>query len=153
MSTKYTLRVIEKFSDEEKKRMVSQFLRRNEEDGIGLERYAALIGISRYTFRDWYRDPRYNEKWSELRGKKAGSEPQSDDDRYQSERAERIIADFQKRQESEGISLHEYAGLTGIPYYTLRYYWRRIREETKASEAPESTESVNHSESADPITP
>ena len=60
-----TLRIITPFSDGEKRDIVSAFNEEKERTGIGITTYAALIGISRYTLRDWYRDPRYNDKWME----------------------------------------------------------------------------------------
>lgn len=49
------------YTKENRKEAVENFWRRRDEgEYLSVRTYAALIGIPYYTFRDWYRDPRYN---------------------------------------------------------------------------------------------
>lgn len=114
---KYELRIATRFSDEEKRRMVEAFIEYQRKDRTTLEAYAAHIGIPYYTFREWYRDPRYNPEWyrrhSSVIGVPAAEEKQ-----------DACIERYLELKKDREISLHEYAGISGIPYYTLRAWWR-----------------------------
>lgn len=116
----YPLRIATKFTDEEKKRMVSRFLDERKRTGIGVERYSAIIGVPRYTFRDWYRDPRFNPEWDVLH-------PEIGHINSKSASPEEAMLLFERLNEEESISLHEFAGMIGVPYYTVRLWWRTLK--------------------------
>lgn len=49
------------YTIEMKKKAVEDFWNQKDKDNLlSIRTYAALIGVPYYTFRDWYRDPRYN---------------------------------------------------------------------------------------------
>ena len=49
------------YTNEMQKRAVKEFWKKKDEDSsFSIRTYSALIGVPYYTFRDWYRDPRYN---------------------------------------------------------------------------------------------
>ena len=52
-----------RYSEEEKLNLVSEFLRRRSEEGISIRQFAGEKDIHYYTFRDFYRDPKYNPEW------------------------------------------------------------------------------------------
>lgn len=50
------------YTKEMRKKAVEDFWKQKDEyKPLSIRTYAALIGVPYYTFRDWYRDPRYNE--------------------------------------------------------------------------------------------
>lgn len=56
---------VNKYSDKEKKRIMDRYWEMKLSDpGLSLRQFAGMQGIGYYTFRDWYRDPRYNRFWS-----------------------------------------------------------------------------------------
>ena len=114
----YQLRIATRYTDEEKSGMISDFIRERNRTSVSLDMYANRIGVSKYTFRDWYRDARYNPEWEEIHPKVRRISRSAKDSRE-------AIRDFLKKKKKTGISLREYSGLTGIPYYTLRSWWRK----------------------------
>lgn len=113
----YNLRVASRYTDDEKRRMVADYLKKRKK-GTTLTSYASICGISKYTFRDWFRDPRYNPEWEVLHPDIIGEPPLSVD-------SENAIHVYENIYAPKGISLHEYAGITSIPYYTLRSWYRK----------------------------
>ncbi len=107
------------YTDREKRELISDFLKRRKTTGISLADYSVIANVPRYTMRDWYRDPRYNPQWQELRGVKPAKAPLKS--------GEEAIRDFIQENRETGISMHSYAAKVGIPYYTLRYHWRNHR--------------------------
>lgn len=52
------------YTIEMKKKAVEDFWNQKDKDNLlSIRNYAALIGVPYYTFRDWYRDPRYNRRF------------------------------------------------------------------------------------------
>lgn len=52
------------YTMEMKKKAVEDFWNQKDKDNLlSIRTYAALIGVPYYTFRDWYRDPRYNRRF------------------------------------------------------------------------------------------
>lgn len=52
------------YTIEMKKKAVEDFWNQKDKDNLlSIRTYAALIGVPYYTFRDWYRDPRYNRRF------------------------------------------------------------------------------------------
>ena len=133
----YTMKVATKFSDEEESRMIENFLKKQRETGISIEAYASLIGIPRYTFRDWYRDPRYNPEWED-------KHPNLKDIARFSDRREDAIRRYLELTKTREISLHEFAGIIGIPYYTLRSWWRDYTREKEEKSSKKMHSSKPH---------
>ena len=52
-----------RYTDTEKKILITTFLERRRKEGISLRWYACEVGIPYYTLRDMYRDNRYNSEW------------------------------------------------------------------------------------------
>lgn len=53
------------FSIEDKTAFMDSFLEERDSLGTSLRDYAAKIDVRYYTFRDWYRDPGINKRYSE----------------------------------------------------------------------------------------
>ena len=52
-----------RYSEETKMELVRSFLKRRDEEGISMRQFAGENNIPYYTFRDFYRDPKYNPEW------------------------------------------------------------------------------------------
>lgn len=52
------------YTKEMREKSLENFWKQKDEDNLlSIRTYAALIGVPYYTFRDWYRDPRYNKRF------------------------------------------------------------------------------------------
>lgn len=54
-----------RYTYEEKKNIITTFLRRRKTEGISLRWYSSEIEIPYYTIRDMYRDSRFNPEWKD----------------------------------------------------------------------------------------